>query len=128
MTDPLSLTVGTIALMGAGATAVDVTHKLLSDYRDARLQMLHARDQHVLLQGNVQLAKANTSPQCPYTITSSQSLLERIEKDFPSDIRLDRRRDRLLWAFKDKKKVRENLDRQMKAEISSVLSLQLHQS
>lgn len=123
MTDPFSISVGVLAVLGAGAKAVEVSHALHSNYRDAGDQVLHAQLQHVLLKENIQLlAKTNTSTSSTAQIQSS---LAQIEKDFPS-FPTSSRRSKLLWALKNKNKVDEELHRLKETEISAILALLLH--
>jgi hypothetical protein len=126
MTDPFSLSVGTISLLSAGAQAVKAINELHSDYRDAGKQAIHARAQHVLLRENVLLAKShNTSLQSRPKILASQLALERIEEEFPANFRSDRKRDRVRWALKDKSKLKDPVCRLKETEISTILALQL---
>jgi hypothetical protein len=125
MTDPLSISVGAITLLGAGAKAVELSHALHSSYRNAGKEMLHGRTQHVILHENVQLARAITEDSRHFQISASQASLERIQDEFPSGLRLEKKRDKLLWALKHRGKVGELLSRMKEIDISTSLALQL---
>jgi hypothetical protein len=126
MTDPFSITVGTLSILGASAKAVQTIDGLHSDYRNAGKEVLHARAQHVLLRENIRLAKAlNTSLQSRSKISASQLALETIEEDLPTTLRSDRKRDRIRWVLKEKRKFREQASQLQETGVSTILALQL---
>jgi hypothetical protein len=121
MTDPFSIIVGTVGIIGVGGQVVQSARDFNDNYRHADKQMQHALSQLEILQSTLESTPLQLHPR----LAAAQSSFEAISGNFPDDLRSDSRRARLRWAAKNKGKATEILSQLKEMEISTIFALQL---
>lgn len=120
--DPLSVCVSGLTIAGAIITTASSVRGFRTDYREAERQAHHATWQQAHLRSNH--AQLNSLPVgVQRKIELAQSSIAEIAAALPADIKVKKKRDRLLWAAGRKHQVKDDIARLKETEISTNLSL-----
>ena len=119
MIDPLSLIASAITLADVGVRGVHFALELCEDYKDAELQMALAQYEHVMLQEIMERVSFHS----PSRMERTKRLLETISERFPDDLHCRGRKDRWLWAIKEKRRFEKLTDRLKPIAVMLVLEL-----
>jgi hypothetical protein len=124
MTDPCSLVMGTIGVIGVGTQAFKSTYSFIDSYRCAGKEVSHIHFQGEAILSYLEDDCLILNEQLAFIHSSFLA----IEKEFPHNLHANTTWTRLCWANGHKSKVAKLIAQMKQTETSAILLLVLQQS